>query len=80
MEPVLILFRYLLLPQQFNLDANVQHLFAVEVTEKQGKGKDLLPCEVGEVLFVLLIAHEKLSSDKYLVEKEDGTSESVSLS
>ena len=62
--------------QQFNLPTDVQHLFAVEAVLEHTKTKDHLPIEVGELLFVLLIAHDKMPSDKYLVEKDDGTSES----
>ncbi len=61
--------------QQFNLPADVQHLFTVEVLLDHSKTKDHLNCELGEILFVLLIAHEKMPGDRYLVEKEDGTSE-----
>ncbi len=39
------------------------------------KTKDHMVVDMGELLFVLLIAHDKMASDRYLVEKEDGTSE-----
>ena len=45
---------------------------------EQAKAKDHLKCSTGEFLFVLLIAHEKMSADNYFVEKEDGTGESNS--
>lgn len=61
--------------QQFNLPNDVKHLFAVEVVLEHTKTKDHLACDTGEILFVLLIAHEKMPSERYLVEKEDGTSE-----
>ena len=53
----------------------MQHLFTVEVLLEHPKTKDHLPVNIGEVLFVLLLAHDKLPDGKYLVEKEDGTSE-----
>ena len=46
----------------------------MEVVLAHSKTKDHLAVEIGEVLFVLLIAHDKMSQDRYLVEKEDGTS------
>ena len=61
--------------QQFNLPNDVQHLFTVEVLLDHSKTKDHLGCDKGDVLFVLLIAHDKMSSDLYLAEKEDGISE-----
>ena len=57
----------------------MQPLFTVEVVLEHSRTKDHLQCEKGEVLFVLLIAHDKMPSDKYLVEKEDGNSESNTL-
>ncbi len=67
-----------LCPQQFNLPADVKNLFAVEVMLDHPKPtKDHIVCNTGDVLFVLLIAHEKMSPEKYLIEKEDGTSECI---
>ena len=40
----------------------------------QQKVKDQLSVTKGEVLYVLLLAHDKLPDGKYLAEKEDGTS------
>lgn len=59
--------------QQFGLPNDVKNLFTVEVMLNHSRTKDHLPCETGEVLFVLLIAHDKMPQDRYLVEKEDGT-------
>ena len=53
----------------------MQHLFTVEALLEHPKTKDHLQVSIGEVLFVLLLTHEKLPDGKYLVEKEDGTSE-----
>ena len=53
----------------------MQHLFTVVVLLEHPKTKDHLPVSEGEVLSVLLLVHEKLPDGKYLVEKEDGTSE-----
>ena len=69
--------RVLLSLQQFNLPADVQHLFAAEVVLEHSRTKDHLGCDIGELLFVLLIAHDKMTKDRLLVEKEDGTSECV---
>ena len=56
----------------------MKHLFAVEVLLDHPKPtKDHVACAAGDILFVLLIAHEKMAGDRYLVEKEDGTSESL---
>lgn len=52
----------------------MQHLFTVEALLDHPKTKDHLPVTIGEVLFVLLLAHDKLPDGKYLAEKEDGTS------
>ena len=62
-------------PQQFPLKIDMQHLFTVEALLEHPKTKDHLPISEGEVLFVLLLAHDKLPDGKYLAEKEDGTSE-----
>jgi hypothetical protein len=58
----------------------MQHLFTVEVLLEHPKTKDHLQISIGEVLFVLLLAHDKLPDGKYLVEKEDGTSEMQCMS
>lgn len=52
----------------------MEPLFAVEVLLEHGKTKDHLNFSVGDVARVLLLSHPKLPSDRYLVEKEDGTS------
>ena len=64
-----------LLSQEFQLPVDVKCLFAVEMTEDHAKAKDHLAVSKGEQCFVLLISHPKLNSEKYFVEKEDGTSE-----
>ena len=56
---------------------DVQPLFTIEILLDHSKTKDHLNVTAGELAFVLLIAHDKLHPDKYLVEKEDGTSEMV---
>ncbi len=62
------------LNQQYDLKPDVEPLFAVEVLLEHGKTKDHLNFVVGEVACVLLLSHAKLPGDRYLVEKEDGTS------
>ncbi len=63
--------------QQYELKPGVEPLFAVEVLLDQGKTKDHLQFTPGEVARVLLLSHPKLPGDRYLVEKEDGTSKCV---
>jgi len=59
--------------QQFNLPADVKHLFAVEVLLDHPKAtKDHVACNAGDILFVLLIAHEKMAGDRYLEGGTDG--------
>ena len=53
---------------------DVKPLFHVEVLlDHATKTKDHLVVGVGDILAVLLIAHDKMPGDKYFVEKEDGT-------
>lgn len=46
----------------------------MEVLLEHAKTKDHLNFTQGEVARVLLLHHPKLPADKYLIEKEDGTS------
>ena len=60
--------------QQFNLPSDVKHLFAAEVLLDHPKTKSHLNVTTGEVVFILLLSHPKLPYEKYLAEKEDGSS------
>ena len=55
-----------------------QAQFTVEAIEVRSKGKEHLPITQGERLAVIVSTDAKLPSGKYLVEKEDGTRESIS--
>ena len=47
----------------------------MEVLLDHPKTKDHIGVTEGEKVFVILITHPKLPDGRYLVEKEDGTSE-----
>ena len=58
----------------FSLPPDVLPAYETRASESNNKSKDnLLVYQVGDVIYVLLIAHEKMPSHCYLGEKEDGT-------
>ena len=60
--------------QQFGLQ-EVKPLWSMVILDDRAKGKEHMGVVKGERVDVILITHDKLSPLKYLVEKEDGTSE-----
>ena len=64
---------FLIIIQDYKLPDVWNPLFAVEILQDRKSSKDHMAVTAGEKLSVILIAHSKLPSGKYMVEKDDGS-------